>query len=95
LAYLNSQRVGRLATVQPNGTIQVSPVGFYYNARFHPIDIGGSGMADSQKYRNVLANGKVALVVDDMPSTSPLRARYEPATSPLRARYECATSALP
>lgn len=72
---MNSQRIGRLATVQPNGTIQVNPVSFYYNARFHTIDIGGSNMADSQKYRNVIANGKVALVADDMPSMSPLRVR--------------------
>lgn len=75
LTYMSSQRIGRLATVQPNETVQVNPVSFYYNARFHTIDIGGSGMAASQKYRNVLANGKVALVADDMPSMSPLRVR--------------------
>ena len=28
IAYLTSQRLGRLATVQRNGTLQVSPVGF-------------------------------------------------------------------
>lgn len=29
--YLRTQRLGRLATVQPNGTLQVSPVGFRYD----------------------------------------------------------------
>ena len=28
IAYLRSQRLGRLATAQPDGTLQVSPVGF-------------------------------------------------------------------
>lgn len=31
LKYLASQRLGRLATAQPNGTLQASPVGFRYN----------------------------------------------------------------
>jgi pyridoxamine 5'-phosphate oxidase family protein len=31
LAYLGTQRLGRLATVQSDGSPQVSPVGFSYN----------------------------------------------------------------
>jgi pyridoxamine 5'-phosphate oxidase family protein len=31
LEYLAGQRLGRLATSQPDGTLQVSPVGFRYN----------------------------------------------------------------
>lgn len=45
LDYLASQRLGRLATVQPNGTLQVSPVGFHYNPDTATIDIQGYNMA--------------------------------------------------
>jgi pyridoxamine 5'-phosphate oxidase family protein len=73
--YLASQKLGRLATVQPDGTLQVSPVGFGYNADLGTIDIGGYNMAASRKYRNVVDNGKVAFVVDDIASVRPWRVR--------------------
>jgi len=69
--YLASQRLGRLATAQPDGTLQNSPVGFFYNAALDTIDIGGRDMAASRKYRNVAANGRVAFVVDDLASLQP------------------------
>lgn len=75
LAYLAAQRLGRLATVQPNGTLQNNPVGFHYNARLDTIDIGGRNMEASQKFRNVRDNGRVALVVDDIVSVEPWRVR--------------------
>ena len=75
LAYLAGQRLGRLATVQPDGTLQVSPVGYRYNPDTGTIDIGGWKMAASRKYRNVAANGRVAFVVDDLPSVDPWRVR--------------------
>jgi pyridoxamine 5'-phosphate oxidase family protein len=75
IEYLAGQRLGRLATVQPDGTLQVSPVGFHYNEETSTIDIRGFRMAASRKYRNVAANGRVAFVVDDLPSTNPWRVR--------------------
>lgn len=75
LDYLDSQTLGRLATVQPDGTLQVSPVGFHYNASSKSIDIGGYNMAASRKFRNVAQNGRVAFVVDDIVSTRPWRVR--------------------
>lgn len=75
ITYLDSQPLGRIATEQFNGTLQVSPVGFRYNPELETIDIGGFRMTESQKYANVLANGKVAFVVDDLASTSPWRPR--------------------
>ncbi len=75
LAYLASQRLGRLATVQPNGTIQNNPVGFYYNPELQSIDIGGRDMASSQKYKNVADNAHAAFVVDDIASIDPWRVR--------------------
>jgi pyridoxamine 5'-phosphate oxidase family protein len=71
LAYLASQRLGRLATAQPDGTLQVSPVGFGVNTDLGTIDIGGRAMASSRKYRNVAANGRAAFVVDDIASVQP------------------------
>jgi pyridoxamine 5'-phosphate oxidase family protein len=75
LQYLSSQPLGRLATVQPDGTLQVSPVGYAYNAELDTIDIGGYNMTSSRKYRNVADNGRVAFVIDDIRSHDPWRVR--------------------
>jgi pyridoxamine 5'-phosphate oxidase family protein len=75
LAYLATQTLGRLATVQPDGTPQVSPVGFRYNQDLGTIDIGGYYMSTSQKFRNISHDGRVAFVVDDIVSTQPWRVR--------------------
>ena len=75
LEYLASQRLGRLATAQPDGTLQVSPVGFRYNPDAGTIDIGGYHMSASRKFRNIADNGRVAFVVDDVASVQPWRVR--------------------
>jgi pyridoxamine 5'-phosphate oxidase family protein len=75
LDYLAEQRLGRLATQQQDGTLQVNPVGFSYNKELGTIDIGGFNMARSRKYRNVAANGRAAFVVDDIVSVNPWRVR--------------------
>jgi pyridoxamine 5'-phosphate oxidase family protein len=75
LAYLASQRLGRLATVDSRGAPQNSPVGFRYNADLGTIDIGGRNMGASRKFRNLAANPNVAFVVDDIASVQPWRVR--------------------
>jgi len=75
IAYLTSQRLGRLATVQRNGTLQVSPVGFSYNPAMSTIDINGYNLEKSQKFRNIADNGRAAFVVDDLASVQPWRVR--------------------
>ena len=75
LAYLATQRLGRLASMQPGGTLQVNPVGFRYNPETGTSDIGGFNMAASRKFRNVADNGRVAFVVDDIASVDPWRVR--------------------
>jgi pyridoxamine 5'-phosphate oxidase family protein len=75
LEYLSTQPLGRLATAQPDGTLQVSPVGFRYNEATGTIDIAGHGMAKSRKFRNVAKNGQAAFVIDDLASTQPWRPR--------------------
>jgi pyridoxamine 5'-phosphate oxidase family protein len=76
IGYLQAQRLGRLATLQPDGSPQVKPVGFRYNPELGTIDIAGFRMSASQKFRNVSRDGRVALVVDDVVSTQPWRVRF-------------------
>jgi len=75
LEYLKSQRLGRLATVNPKGEPQNAPVAFRYNPEFDAIDIGGRFMTQSKKYRNVLNNNHVAFVVDDIAQVQPWKVR--------------------
>ena len=71
IAYLQSQLLGRLATVGQEGEPHVVPVAFRYNADLDSIDIGGHGFAKRKKFRDVLRNPRVAFVVDDVPSVDP------------------------
>jgi len=76
IEYLETQQLGRLATIQPDGSPQVKPVGFRYNAELGTIDIAGFRMSLSQKFRNVSRDGRAALVVDDVASKQPWRVRF-------------------
>lgn len=64
--FLTRQPLGHLATVGPNGTPQVKPVGFTYNDSLGTIDVAGVNMGASAKYRNVQASPEVAFVVDEV-----------------------------
>jgi pyridoxamine 5'-phosphate oxidase family protein len=71
LEYLRTQMLGRLATLNPRGTLQNSPVGFGLDEASGLIDIWGRDMGNTRKFRNVAANGEVAFVVDDLASVTP------------------------
>ena len=75
IEYLNSQLLGRLATVGPDGQPHVVPVSFRYNAQLDTIDIGGHDFARRKKYQDVQRNPRVAFLVDDMVSVDPWRPR--------------------
>ncbi len=75
ISYLQSQRLGRLATVGPHDQPHVVPVAFRYNPDLDTIDIGGHDFSKRKKFRDVHANPKVAFVVDDIVSVDPWRAR--------------------
>ncbi len=75
IAYLQSQRLGRLATSTPDGRPHVVPVSFRYNPDADSIDIGGHGFVGRKKYRDVQRNPHVAFVVDDLASVNPWRPR--------------------
>ena len=63
--FLANQPRGHLATIGPDGTPQVKPLGFTYNAALGTIDIAGFNMGGSAKYRNIQSNPRVAFVVDE------------------------------
>ena len=73
--YLRSQRLARIATAGPDGQPHVVPVSFRYNPDEDTIDVGGHGFTSRKKYRDVQANPRVAIVIDDLASVSPWRPR--------------------
>ncbi|MDT5398822.1 MAG: pyridoxamine 5-phosphate oxidase family protein [Mycobacterium sp.] len=75
IEFMQGAELGRLATVQPNGTPQASPVGFTFNEELGTIDVSGYRMSKSRKFRNLATNPNVAFVVDDIVSRDPWRVR--------------------
>jgi pyridoxamine 5'-phosphate oxidase family protein len=75
IEYLKSQRLARIATAaastQQEGSVQpdVVPVGFDFDGQY--LYVGGMNLLKSTKYRNVLENDKIAIVVDDLKSIDP------------------------
>jgi pyridoxamine 5'-phosphate oxidase family protein len=71
--YLKPQRLARIATAastQQEGSVQpdVVPVGFDFDGEY--LYVGGMNLLKSTKFRNVLKNNKVTIVVDDLRSRS-------------------------
>ncbi|MBW3665464.1 MAG: PPOX class F420-dependent oxidoreductase [Actinobacteria bacterium] len=77
LDYLSqARRLARIATADAAGRPHVTPVGmWHYNPEKGTIDVTGHDFAATRKYRNVAANPRAALVVDDIASTDPFRPR--------------------
>ena len=83
IEYINSQRLARIATAAPSvasskeeqqgedTSIQpdVVPVGFDFDGDY--FYVGGMNILKSTKYKNVLKNNKVAIVIDDLKSVDP------------------------
>ena len=78
--YIKSQRLARVATAsafspsdiascQPD----VAPVGFDFDGEY--FYVGGINILKSAKYKNILKNSKVALVIDDLKTINPLDPR--------------------
>ena len=66
ISYLESQRLGRLATLGRSGELHVVPVRFHYNAQLDTIDVTGRFLGQSKKYRDVQDEARAAFVVDDV-----------------------------
>ena len=75
IEYLKSQRLARIATaaasIQEERSVQpdVVPVGYDFDGEY--LYVGGMNLLKSTKFRNVLKNNKVAIVVDDLKSIEP------------------------
>jgi pyridoxamine 5'-phosphate oxidase family protein len=68
--YLKSQHLARISTVSPeNLQPDVSPVGFDFDGEY--FYVGGLNLSKTRKYKNVLKNDKVALVIDDLETVNP------------------------
>lgn len=77
LEYLTAERrLARIATADAEGRPQVTPVGMWrVNPDLGTIDVTGRDFASTRKYRNVRANPRAAIVVDDIASVDPWRPR--------------------
>lgn len=69
-AYLQTQLLARLATVEPDGQPDVDVVGFEFDGvRFY---IGGHQIETTRKYQNIAAGQrKVSLIIDDLKTRDP------------------------
>jgi pyridoxamine 5'-phosphate oxidase family protein len=76
LKYLMGEsRLARIATVGKDGTPHVVPVGWSFNSDDETIDIGGTELEQTKKYRDVQRSGRAAVVIDDVASVDPWRPR--------------------
>ena len=66
LEYLAGQRLGRIATVGPDGQPHVVPTTFRYNAEHDAIDVGGMRMSQTKKLHDVQRTGRASIVIDDV-----------------------------
>lgn len=89
--YLRSQLLGRLATVDSGDAPQNNPVGFALDETTGHVLIGGHGLAESRKFRNITANSAVAFVVDDLASIDP----WTPRGVEIRGTGEAVTDVEP
>ncbi len=86
--YIKSQSIARIATVAEAKARSVNkledsfskivqpdvvPVGFHFDGEY--FYIGGFDMSRSTKYKNVLRNSSIALVIDDLKSIKPWHPR--------------------
>ena len=75
--YLNSQRLARIATAaaptssEEGGSVQPDAVPVGYDFDGDCFYVGGMNLLKSTKYKNVLQNNKVAIVIDDLKSVDP------------------------
>lgn len=74
LAFLQTQRIARIATVDSDGQPTVDAVGFSFDGTH--FYVGGHNIQNTRKYKNVVAgNTKVSLVIDELKSVQPWLAR--------------------
>lgn len=73
LAYLQTQRLARLATSSRTGQPDVSAVGFALDG--DTIVSGGFDISQTVRHGHLLKNPQAAIVIDDLATVSPWRPR--------------------
>ncbi len=68
-AYIESQRIARIATASLTGRPDVAAVRF--QLRGDVIDIGGRVNPATHKWHNVIRNGRASITIDDIASEDP------------------------
>jgi pyridoxamine 5'-phosphate oxidase family protein len=66
IQYIQSQRLGRLATLGPDGAPHVVPNSVRYNPELGTLDLGGLNLGKTRKWRDVARDPRVAVVIDDV-----------------------------
>lgn len=88
LTYLTGERrLARIATVGPDGTPHIAPVGWSLAGDDDIIEVGGYDFAKTKKFRDVARTGRASIVIDDvLPPWQPrgveVRGRAEAVTEP-------------
>lgn len=88
LAYLYGEKLlGRIATVGPDGTPHVAPVGWSLTDNDRVVEVSGYNFAQSKKFRDVARTGRAAIVIDDVlppwrPRGVEIRGHAEAVTDP-------------
>ena len=81
IEYLKSQRLARIATAATESLSEESmepdvvPVGFDFDGDY--FYVGGMSILKSRKYKNLLKNNKVALVIHDSKTVDPWDPRHQ------------------
>jgi len=92
LTYLQSERrLARLATVGPDGTPHVTPVGMWtLDPDADIIEVSGRDLAATKKFRDIARTHRAAIVIDDM-----VREPWQPRGVEIRGRAEAITDPQP
>src|SRR6188472_4537564 len=85
------RQLGRIATVGADGTPHVVPVAWMYNAVRETIDVGGSDLEHTKKFRDVARTGRAAIVIDDLKPTD----AWHPRGIEIRGRGEAIAMPTP
>ena len=74
IAYIKSQYLARLATVNADGQPDVVPVGYEFDGSV--FYIGGRFLPQTRKFKNIQAGrSRIAFVIDDLVSVDPWQPR--------------------
>jgi pyridoxamine 5'-phosphate oxidase family protein len=92
LTYLRSERrLARLATVGPDGTPHVTPVGMWsLDAEAEIIEVSGRDLAVTKKFRDIARTHRAAIVIDDLVAEP-----WQPRGVEIRGRAEAITDPQP